>query len=206
MTISTPEVIKDPFRCYLSKPKWTKHVRLHLMLTRLLVSVALLAISSASVGADWRSEIGRKVDDLVTQLNDGCSSEVERARKLYQFGNGDDQIFAALVSIEGYHCGNGNTEYLAVYRTGYMRSKTESQVSAKTLWLSAVATVGGRGERMVDFETLKWRGQTFTLNAMVYNHDAMCCPSVPVVLRYKLSFFGLSELQPNNSYMDSPCK
>jgi len=37
---------------------------------------------------------------------------------------------------------------------------------------------------------------------LAYNHDAMCCPSVPIVLRYKLSFYGLSELKSGTSYTD----
>ena len=169
------------------------------MLSRVLVFAVLLTCSKLTFATDWRTEIGRKVDSLVNQLNDGCSTEVGNARKLYQFGSDEARIYAALVSIEGYHCGNGNTEYLAVYRTGYTRPKGENDTSADTYWLSALATVGGRGERMVNFDSLKWKDETFTLTAMAYNHDAMCCPSVPVVIRYKLSAFGLSELQPNTS-------
>jgi len=169
------------------------------MSTKLLAFVVLLAGSSASFGADWRAEIGRKLDVLVTQLNDGCSEEVSEARKLYQFGAGEKQLFAALISVEGQHCGNGHIEYLGVYRIGYTRPKDERDHPKETYWLAALAIVGGRGQRMVDFETLKYNNETFTANALAYGEDPMCCPSVPIVLRYRVSFYGLTEVQPNKS-------
>lgn len=163
------------------------------------MSALLFFCADVCLGADWRSEVGGKLNSLAKQLNDGCSSEVKEARKVYQFGKGEDAIYAALISLEGQHCGNANIEYLAVYRTGFTRPKDENDTPPDTYSLAALAIVGGRGERFVDFDSLKYAGEVFTLKAMGYHDDAMCCPSVPLVLRYKLSFYGLIEMQPNTS-------
>jgi hypothetical protein len=167
-----------------------------LLIATARLALALVALNSSyCFAADWRSSIDAKLTELASQLNDGCSTEVRDARKVYQFGSGENRVFAGLISVEGQHCGNGHIEYLAVYQLGYTEPKDERDVPITTYWLVGFAIIGGRGERMVDFETLKYRTGVFTMNAHAYHSDPMCCPSVPVELRYKLSFYGLTEMQ-----------
>lgn len=166
------------------------------MSARFLLSALLLVATNACLAADWQTEVGARLDGLVEQFSDGCSTEVKPARRLYQFGKGDGAIFAALISVEGQYCGNGSMEYLAVYRVGHVRPKEENDKSPPTYWLAGQVIVGRRGERLVDFGSLKFENDVFTMKASGYNHDAMCCPSVPMVLRYNLSVFGLAETHP----------
>jgi hypothetical protein len=146
------------------------------------------------LASDWRSSINAKLDALSLQLNDGCSVEVKDARKLYDFKNPEQELFASLISLEGQHCGNGSIEYLVIYRLGYERPATKEAKQVETYSLIALQIVGGRGERSVDFDSLKLNGNVFTLTARAYRNDPMCCPSLPVVLKYKLSFYGLRKL------------
>src|SRR5690349_11321468 len=135
------------------------------MNSKLVASVLLCVSCDVCLGSDWQDEVGRRLDNLVSQLNDGCSNEVKEARKLYEFGKGEEWISAALISIEGYHCGNGNVEYLAIYRIGYERPKDENDVPRETYWLSGLATIGQRGQRTVDFDSLKYSKGVFAMNA-----------------------------------------
>jgi hypothetical protein len=163
---------------------------------RIFIYLLLLGYN-VCMAAEWENEVNSKLDGLITQLNDGCSDEVKEARTLNRFKSGEGYLYAALISIEGQHCGNGNIEYLAVYDVGYERVTDEETVSRATYWLVGLAIVGGRGERFVDFKSLKFANRVFSMDAKTYKNDAMCCPSKPVILKYKLSFYGLSAVQPN---------
>lgn len=160
-----------------------------------IVILLLLLGYNVCMAAEWQNEVNSKLDVLVTQPNDGCSDEVKEARTLYRFKSGEDYLYAALISIEGQHCGNGSIEYLAVYDVGFERV-TDDKESRATYRLAGLAIIGGRGERFVDFKSLEFANGVFRMNAKTYKNDAMCCPSHPVILKYKLSFYGLSERRP----------
>jgi hypothetical protein len=181
-------------------------VRLQSRPMRFILLSLLLVNSNLCFAADWRASINQKLDALAVQLSDGCSTEVREARKIHDLKGGDKHLFAALVSIEGQHCGNGNLEYLVVYELGYTRPRNENDTSRDAYGLVAVETIGGRGERVVDFESLKYSEGVFTLSALAYSNDALCCPSIPIVVRYDLTFFGLNQLQSNKALQRTPSK
>ncbi len=139
------------------------------------------------IASEWKSEVKLKLDGLAEQLNDGCSSEVQDARTLYKFKNGESYLYATLISVEGQHCGNNSIEYLAVYDVGYECMRSDVGESPAHLRLAGFAIVGGRGKRFVDFKSLKFSNGIFSVSAKVYKNDAMCCPSLPMILKYKLS-------------------
>jgi hypothetical protein len=164
-----------------------------------IIAILLILISNLCFASTWQDDVNKKLDGLSAQLNDGWSSELKKARKIYRFKDGERELFASLISIEGHHGGNGNVEYLVVYELGDSRPENKNDKLQKKLWLIGYAIVGGRGERFVEFDSLKYDEKVFTLNAMAYENDPMCCPSKPIVIKYELSFYGLKELESNKS-------
>ncbi len=158
---------------------------------RIIIFLLLLG-SNFCIAAEWDSDVNSKLDGLVSQLNDGCSEELRDARMLYRYQRAEGYLYAALISIEGQHCGNGSIEYLAVYDVGFERITDDGDESQATYYLVGLVIVGGRGKRYVDFKSLKFANGVFRMDAKTYKNDAMCCPSYPMRLNYKLSFYGLS--------------
>lgn len=155
----------------------------------------MLCMANLCVADDWQLAVNKKLDFLVDQLNDGWSEEEKSKRKLVPIKNGDIQLYAGLLYIGGQHGGNGDAQYLAVYELGdgFQENGDDSHLKP-SYSLVGLAIIGGRSERYVNFTSFKFEEGVFKFDAMAYENDAMCCPSKPVKLRYKLTFYGLVEL------------
>ncbi len=160
-----------------------------------IVFLILMIYTNISFADEWKSVVNGKLDILSTQLNDGWSEEEKDSRKVVPIKNGEQQLYVALLYVSGQHGGNGDVQYLVAYELSDTRPENEDDKNLKPSYrLVGLAIIGGRGERFVDFESMKFENGVFTFNAMAYDNDAMCCPSKPVTSKYKLTFYGFREL------------
>lgn len=127
----------------------------------------------SSVQVQLDAYIARYIDSYEAENcepepGDTCrGSEYKKARR-FCFGDIDGdgkEDIAVLYTIESFCCGNNYQFYLAVFLNKGSRFE-----------LAASAEVGGKGERMVEFDRI--RDGKILLNTDEYlPDDPMCCPS-----------------------------
>src|ERR1700741_4346373 len=120
----------------------------------LIFALAFLVTISVAVAPSRKAFIENNVDQLVALFSDGIAVEVHPDRRI-EFGkifssNQEDAI--ALFSLEGFHGGNEDAEYLA-----FFQSIEQVQMAGQTtrpFRLIAVTKIGGRSWRYFDLKTI----------------------------------------------------
>ncbi|MGA2281930.1 MAG: hypothetical protein ABSG80_16695 [Verrucomicrobiota bacterium] len=160
----------------------------------LVFALALLATMTVAAAPSRKVLIEKNVDQLVALFNDGVAVEHPKYRRI-EFGKifGSDQEDAiALFSLEGFHGGNEDAEYLA-----FFQSVEQVQIAGRTtrlFRLVAVTKIGGRSWRFFDWKTIKLGSGFVTLSGAKYGpEDAACCPSVPILVTFRIKEGFISE-------------
>src|SRR6267142_2849682 len=153
----------------------------------LIFALALISTIAASATPSQKALIEKNVDQLVALFSDGIAVEYPKYRHI-EFGKifGSDQEDAvALFSIEGFHGGNEDAEYLA-----FFQPVEQVQIAGQMphpFRLVAVTKIGGRSWRSFDWKTIKLGSGFVTLSGEKYGpEDAACCPSVSIQVTFRV--------------------
>ena len=148
----------------------------------------------AAAAAPPKALIEKDVDQLVALFSDGVAVEYHPYRHI-EFGKilGSDQEDAvALFSIENFHGGTEDAEYLA-----FFQPVEQIQFAGRTTHpyrLVAVTKIGGRSWRSFDPKTMKLGSGFVALSGAKYGpEDAACCPSVPIQVTFRVNKGFISE-------------
>jgi hypothetical protein len=161
------------------------------LLITLVVSVATIALPSPQP----KTVIQKDIEKLVALYSDGFVTSYPKYWHI-EFGKifgGSREDATAIFSIEGFHGGNDDHQYLALFEA----VDVAPTVSGKNrpFRLVAVTQIGGRGWREFDSDHIQAFGTNFvTLNGQAYGpKDAMCCPSVPIQVTFHIKNCTISE-------------
>jgi hypothetical protein len=160
----------------------------------LIFALAFLVTIAAAAAPSRKALIETNVDQLVALFSDGVAVEYHPYRHI-EFGKifGSDQEDAiALFSIEDFHGGNEDAQYLA-----FFQSIDQLQFAGRTTHpfrLVAVTKISGRSWRSFDSKTIKLGSGFVTLSGKKYGpEDAACCPSVPIRVTFYVKDGFISE-------------
>ena len=160
----------------------------------LIFVLALVVAMTAAAAPPPKVLIEKDVDQLVALFSDGIAVGYPKYRHI-EFGKifGSDRDDAiALFNVEGFHGGNYHAEYLA-----FFESVEQDQVAGRTtrpFRLVAVTQIGGRSWRSFDWKTIKLGSGFVTLSGAKYGpDDAACCPSVPILVTFRVKEGFISE-------------
>jgi hypothetical protein len=162
---------------------------------RLLIFALAFTVTMTVLAAPSREAlIEKNVDQLVALFSDGVAVEYPKYRHI-EFGKifgSDQEDVIALFSMEGFHGGNEDAEYLAFFQN-VERVQIPGQIF-RPFRLVAVTKIGGRSWRYFDWKTIKLGSGFVTISGEKYGpEDAACCPSVPIQVTFRVNKGLISE-------------
>jgi len=128
------------------------------------------------------------VSALIAQFSDGPAISYAKFRYIVlghviDDSKSDDAI--AFFSIEGFHGGNYNAEYMAVFAAvepDFFYGKV-----THSFRLVSVIQIGGRGWRTFDWKTAVLRPNRITVSGWAWgDRDPMCCASKPITVTFRV--------------------
>ena len=151
------------------------------MCRTLFIVIAIIVAEAGLAAPPTKTPIEQNVDQLVALFSDGLAVSYPKYRHI-EFGKmfgTKRQDAVATFSIEGFHGGNEDRQYLA-----FLESVETDQAAGRTsrpFRLVAVVQVGGRMWREFNWQNMKFGPGSVTLSGLKYGaKDAACCPSVPI--------------------------
>src|SRR5579863_10019476 len=142
-----------------------------------------------------KTTIENDIKKLVAVFSDGFTTSCPQYWHIEfcKIFGGSNEDAVAIFSVEGFDGGNDDHQYLAFFEAIDINPEMSGQ--NRPFRLVAVTQIGGRGWREFDNQLIKQIGNDFiTLNGRKYGAgDAMCCPSVPIRVTFRIKNGIISE-------------
>ncbi len=162
----------------------------------LFVLIGLNAPCFAATAVGDRAEVNAAVVQLANLYSDGLAVSYPQFRHV-KFGKVfnerlDDAV--VLFTLEGFHGGNAQAEYLAFFAA--VEPEDWPGHKQHSFRLVAVRQVGGRSWRTFKFETMKLKPSAVEIAGAAWSEsDAGCCPSLPIRLTFAVKDGAVTEVK-----------
>ena len=164
-----------------------------------LITFLILSVSANAVEAN--ANVIVRVEALASLLSDGratFNSEFLQVKSAsFYKDKASFDAYVVLFSIEGWNGGNGQSQYLAIFKKNSKEGWPE-EWGFNEASLISFSKVGEDYWRV--FKSISIVDNVITLKGLSWNNDAHCCPSAPTTTVFRFERDSIIEVErPKNS-------